>query len=271
MSLIATLLLSSLSTLIGVVNKWSLKLPQRPKGAQGPKPCHVVVRYPNGSFLVVKCDDEVARELYFAPEEIEYSVKSAAIYRLTSLAGTLMLMGGVIALANAKLQLQFAWAGAYIITNAAHFIAAAVPPKLHWDLSCYQLEEQSVAGGPYSETFTEGLWKTIIFAQSAGWVRNNDAAPRTAVWDAWLDEAEQTVKDVEFDVQSLIEPSHEWPALPKGIVWTNPHLWQAKAEWDAIKANHDMETSNTTPVTKGSRPTVRTMMEEGSYEKATPV
>jgi len=50
----------------------------------------------------------MARELYFAPEEIEYNVQNPTTYRMIALVGTLCLMLGIVALANAKLQLQFA-------------------------------------------------------------------------------------------------------------------------------------------------------------------
>lgn len=66
MSLIATLLLAGLSTIVGICNKWTLKLVQPPKAnSENPKG-DVVIRYPNGSFLVVKCSEHIARELYFA-------------------------------------------------------------------------------------------------------------------------------------------------------------------------------------------------------------
>lgn len=239
MSLIATILLSLLSTLIGIVNKWNLKLPTRPAGAGLPPQGHVVIRYPNGSFLVVKCPEDVARELYFAPEEIKYNVTNAAIGLYISLAGTLMLMGGVIALANAKLQLQIAWAGAYIITNAAHFAAAAVPAKMHWDLSCYHLEEQGVVGGPESETFTEALWKTIVITKQTDWIKKDEAAPRTKVWDAWLEEANHMANTVGSFGGKLIDPNPKWDN--EGVIWDVPLGWKAKPEWDRINRESKME------------------------------
>lgn len=233
MSLLATVLLSLLSTLVGIGNKWSLKLPRRPQGTK-PPPGDVVIRYPNGSYLVVRCEEDVARELYFAPEEIEYNIKSPAVYRLISLVGTLMLMLGVIALANARLELQFAWAGAYIIINAAHWIAAAVPPRLHWDLTCYEITEQSVVGGPKSSNFTEALWKAILLTKSRRWVKNGNAAPQTSVWDDWLFEAEEQARTVGCHIGPLIEP--EWPGSrpDKGIVWDIPKDWNAKDAWNAL-------------------------------------
>ncbi|KAF2721931.1 hypothetical protein K431DRAFT_223014 [Polychaeton citri CBS 116435] len=200
MSLLATILLSLLSTLAGIGNKWNLKLPQPDKDPNSKKPAaDVVVRWPNGSYVIVKCDEEVARELFFAPEEIQYQLKSKTVYRLLSLIGTLMLMLGVIFLANAKLQLQFAWAGAYVILNAAHWVAAALPQRLHWDVSCYKLKEQHIEGkfpGPKCKNFTIALWKAICFTEgSVGWVATNGAAPKTSVWSNWVSKAGEVAYD----------------------------------------------------------------------------
>ena len=96
MSLLATILLSLLSSLIGLGNKWTLSLPKRSvKDTTVPRG-DVVIRYPKGSFLIVRCEEDVARELYFAPETIHYLLSHAPAYRILSLIGTLMLMFGVI-------------------------------------------------------------------------------------------------------------------------------------------------------------------------------
>lgn len=240
MSLIADIMLSFLSTFIGIGNKWELKLVQRHPGNEAPDG-DVVIRYPNGSYLIVKCDEDVARELYFAPEEIDYNVKNPAYYRLISLVGTLMLMLAVIFLANASLTLQFCWSGAYIMINAAHWIAAAVPQRLHWDLSCYDIQEQSIDGGPTNPNFTIALWKAIVFTQSTDWVHNGKAAPRTKVWDAWLEKAQERIeeeiasKDKTSRLGNLISPM--WPdSTPReGLVFNLPE-WDAKAEWNKLSA-----------------------------------
>lgn len=237
MSLVATLLLSFLSTVIGAANKWTLKLPQRKPGSS-PTRGDTVIRYPNGSFLVVKCEEDVARELYFAPEEIEYNVKNPTIYRMLSLVGTIMLMLGVVALANAKLQLQVAWAGAYIIINAAHWMAAAVPPKLHWDLSCYEVQEQCIEGGFNNPTFTDALWKAILVTKSTRWTRTGKAAPQTEMWDQWLQEAEEMANSVGETIGHLQQPL--WPGIDpsKGTIYLQPKEWHAKDAWDEILRQH---------------------------------
>jgi hypothetical protein len=239
MSLLATLLLSGLSSLIGLANKWELKLPKRYSN-NSTSPGDVVIRYPNGSYLVVKCSEEVARELFFAPEEIEYNISDPVLYRMISLAGTILLMFGIIFLANAKLQLQFAWAASYMIINAAHWIAAAVPTRLHWDLSCYIVEEHSLVGGPNNKVFTEALWKAILISKSSRWVRTGDAAPRTPVWDAWLKEAEIQAKLCSSHKGPLIDPL--WPSkngpsknYASGTIYEVPTEWNAKEAWDKLQ------------------------------------
>jgi len=260
MSIIAVVLLSLLSSLIGLGNYWELKLPKRknndentmkgdgtngrkwtfrysnsssskksvikdekrntsckldtvergiaPKEEEDHVPMgDVVIRYPKGNFLIVRCHENVARELYFAPEEISYLIEDAWIYRLLSLVGTMMLMGGVICLANARIESQIAWAGSYMLLGAAYWIVAALPQKVHWDTSCYKVTSEALSDAqmhkkghflskmkqtyPYSPsgTFTEALWKAIVASKDATWVRRKDHCPNTDVWDQWLQAA----------------------------------------------------------------------------------
>lgn len=248
MSMIATILLSLLSTVVGIGNKWNLKLPQPSKEVKDSDGT-VVIRYPRGSYLVVRCTEQVARELYFAPEEIEYNVKSPGKFRIISLVGTLMLMLGVIALANARLPLQFAWAGAYIIINIAHWIAAALPASSHWDLSCYTVKEESIAphprhhdpksdekpfGGPDSKTFTEALWKAIMFTRETSWVRPGKAAPQTKTWDQWLEEAQKHAANVKKDKGPIKDKKFGDDSGSEGIVWVDPDQWDPKKAWNEL-------------------------------------
>ncbi|GAB7356181.1 hypothetical protein MBLNU459_g6769t1 [Dothideomycetes sp. NU459] len=189
-SMVATLLLSFLSPLAGVVNRWRVELPQVRGVHQELPKADLVVRYPNGSFLVVKCQEDVARELYFAPEEIKYMVSNARVYQLVSLCGTTLLMIGVIFLANASTILQICWAVAFIFLNAAYWLAAALPRHMHWDFSCFEIQEHGVSGGPVNGRYTEALWKTILLTQSSAWTMLDAAAvPRTEAWNEWLLEA----------------------------------------------------------------------------------
>lgn len=206
MSLVATLLLSFLSSLIGAGNKWQLKLPVRRSKKGKVPPGDVVIRYPKGSFLIVRCPEEVARELYFAPETIQYLLQHGPAYRLLSLVGTIMLMGGVICLANAQIESQIAWAASYMLLGSSYWLVAALPAKLHWDYSCYTVTNESLSDSDMSAkgypsaslTFTQALWKAIVVSKQTGWVWLSNACPDTPAWRKWLEQALEQAKTVQF-------------------------------------------------------------------------
>lgn len=242
-ALLANLCLSFLSTLIGLGNKWRLELPKRAKKSHHVPPGDVVIRYPKGSFLIVQCDEDVARELYFAPETINYLVSRPPIYRLISLVGTMMLMFGVISLANADNKLQVAFAGCYMALNAAYWVVAAVPAKLHWDTSLFRVENQRFDKHYHAEddrlvpvqrckneivqhdTFTEALWKVLVVTRSIEWVRRNEAAPETSVWDQWL-------RDALEKTQGIPEP---YTIDKQGMtVWTVPK-WDPQGHFGMLQ------------------------------------
>src|SRR5271154_571266 len=111
MSLLATVLLSSLSTIAGIENKWSPS-PNAPNPDPHAPPGDVIIKYVQGAFIIVKCQEKTSRYLYFNPSErCIYLIKSSTVYRMLSLVNTLLLMGGVLCLANSYLQSQTAWAG----------------------------------------------------------------------------------------------------------------------------------------------------------------
>jgi hypothetical protein len=226
MSVVATVLLSLLSSLIGLGNKWELKLPKRKMTKWDVPRGDVIIRYPKGCFLIVRCEEDVARELYFAPESINYLLTHGPAYRILSLVGTMMLMGGVICLANAQIQVQIAWAGSYMLLGASYWIVAALHSKMHWDTSCYEVINECLSdskmdkkGYPSeNETFTQALWKAICVSKDIGWVRRSDACPDTEAWHEWLREAKACSEDVR-----LIEDKE----LSRG-----KRMWEVP-QWDA--------------------------------------
>ncbi|EDU48837.1 hypothetical protein PtrSN002B_002027 [Pyrenophora tritici-repentis] len=227
MSILATVLLSLLTSLIGYGNKWTLKLPQRKNTTTRVPRGDVVIRYPKGSFLIVQCDENVARELYFAPESIDYLLTHGPAYRILSLVGTTMLMGGVICLANAQIQVQIAWAGSYMLLGAAYWIVAALPGKMHWDTSCYRVENQCLSDSKMDEkgypsknaTFTQALWRTIVVTKNIEWITRSVACPDTPAWRQWLREAKACSSDVMFS---------ECEARPGVRTWEVPD-WDPQA------------------------------------------
>ncbi|KAF2279978.1 uncharacterized protein EI97DRAFT_429731 [Westerdykella ornata] len=214
MSILATILLSLLTSLIGFGNKWTLRLPKRRvKDGKVPRG-DVVIRYPKGSFLIVRCDEDVARELYFAPETIEYLLAHGPSYRLLSLVGTMLLMGGIICLGNSQIETQLAWAGSYMLLNVSYWIVAALPSRLHWDTSAYAVENECLSdsemspkdGFPsHNQTFTQGLWKAIVLAKGTDWVLKSGACPDTEAWRGWLREAREHARSVALaDKQEVV-------------------------------------------------------------------
>jgi hypothetical protein len=143
-ALIANITLSGLSSLVGYSGRWKLDLQKRVNTGRRVPPGDVVIRYPKGSFLVVSCDEDVARELFFAPENIKYHVKNQWQYRIISLIGTILLMFGVIFLANASTWMQIGFAIAYIVMNVLYWLVAALPSRIHWDTSCFKVSDQCI-------------------------------------------------------------------------------------------------------------------------------
>jgi hypothetical protein len=238
MAFLADIFLSFLSSLVGIACKWTLKLPKRLNWNDFDPPGDVVIRYLKGSFLVVQCDEDVARELYFAPENIEYLVKQPWQYRIISLAGTMLLMFGVIFLGNATTLLQTYIAGAYIILNAIYWIVAALPNRVHWDTSCFVVTDQYIENPneiieksftsnnksqcvDFNLTFTNALWKAILVTKEVDWIRRSAAAPDTAAWREWLYQAKQEAGKASY--HSVLVDGREVK------VWKNPG-------WDAHQA-----------------------------------
>lgn len=194
MALLATISLSLLTTLIGIGSHWKLELMKRT--ATRPVPdSDIVIEYPHGVFLIVKCDENTARELYWHPEKCHYYIKTRT-YRMISLVATLVLMIGVIFLSNATLTLQIYFAAAYLILNAVHWIVAALPEQWNWDLSCISVETVHYNTDEESKNFTVALWKAIAITQSIDWVKIARSAPTNAAWQQWLEVAGQKANEL---------------------------------------------------------------------------
>lgn len=191
-AMLATILLSLLSTLISFGSGWDLTLMQRKQNRRVPRD-NIIIKYPHGAFLVVKCDENIARELYWHPDECKYRFGDIT-YRVVSLIGTITLMFGVICLGNSTLPLQIAFAAAYMILNAAYWAVAALPPQWNWDLSCYKVKREVYEGGEHHESFTQALWKAIAITESVEWVKIGQIAPVSEAWKAWVDMAGDIVE-----------------------------------------------------------------------------
>ena len=205
-ALVADLVLSFLSTIIGFTHKWRVIFEKyQPKSIVPPG--DLVVYYPKGYFIIIKCDEDVARELYLSrnPSTANYLMPGDSFYRGLLQLGTIMLMIGVIALANATLILQTSFGAAYLLLNLVYWAASAGDQRRHWDMQRYNVttvrlnvidekDKKNYIGGVFKETsFTGALWKAIAIAGDAHWVRAGQIAPQTAKWDAWLQQAQDKI------------------------------------------------------------------------------
>lgn len=243
MSLVATVLLSLLSTLIGLISRWQMQFVERPRGARDPAG-DCVIRWPNGSYLVLKCNEALAHQLLFAPDAIAYKVQHSGQFIPVSLLGTLILMISVIALANAKIQLQIAWAVSYVILNIGHWMAAALPRGWNFDVSGHLIEEEHLSAGGKSATFAEGLFKAIVFTRSTSWVKLNTTVPDTPHWREWLRQAENAARQC----RTSEDTPDELPvprALRRHGTWGKAHACGVMHETPDIlrpeKAFHDIQ------------------------------
>ncbi len=232
MALLATIFLSLLGTLTGVSNKWH-PTHNAPQPDVNSPPGNVVIKYPQGAFIVVMCEERTARYLYFNPsEKCVFNVSSSPIYRLLSLVGTLLLMGGVISLANSGIELQSGFAAAYMLLNIFYWIVAALPPERHWDLSRLQVSEIKVEGGFPTKggtndlTYTEALWKAIAITGFTGWVKEGILANKTPAWEKWLMQAKDAANR-----EKIIKSRHFENNIEEEVTGEEVETWTIPT-WD---------------------------------------
>ncbi|OAP57566.1 hypothetical protein AYL99_08304 [Fonsecaea erecta] len=134
-SLLATIMLSLVSSFVGFGTHWSLVF-QESKVKENrleviPR-SDVIIYYPNGSIRVIRPSTENIARLYFLTEHAQYVIDDTP-YRTLALFSTVMLMTGVVSLANASNILQVAFAASYILLNVLYWgVSALMPYKYHW-------------------------------------------------------------------------------------------------------------------------------------------
>lgn len=191
--------ISMVSSVVGFASWWSPVLRERSSRSKVP-PGDVVIRTREGAFLLVKCNEDVARELYTGTEECKYLVKKKA-YRFLVALGTFLLMISVVLLGNCLFAMQAAIGVSYMVLNGAYWAASLINKDKFWDLSSYVVkeitpEDAKKAHKDFDDTlsgkasFTRTMWYAIRETHKVGWVRSGGAAPRTPQWEEWLAEAE---------------------------------------------------------------------------------
>ncbi|KAI0429045.1 hypothetical protein F5Y09DRAFT_311318 [Xylaria sp. FL1042] len=204
-AIIAVFLMASASSIVGWASWWRPILMNRSHTNKVPAG-DVIIRTREGAFLLIKCTEEVARELYSGTEECKYHVGGQA-YRVLMGLGTFLLMASVILLGNCKWKSQIFVSAAYVVLNGLYWTMGLLPKRLFWDLSRYQYrditppeaqnaDQTTDANDPREgvKSFTRTLWWAIRETKRTAWVRRSGAAPGTPQWQLWLAEAEAAAK-----------------------------------------------------------------------------
>jgi hypothetical protein len=179
-------------------------------------PGDTAIRTREGAFLLIKCNEFVARELYFGTEECDYYVKNKHTYRVLVGFGTFLLMISVVLLGNCNFAMQAAIGSSYIVLNGLFWASSLCGKQRFWDLSDYiwkditplDAQNADLEHGPGPEdkpNFTRTMWYAIRETRKIGWVKRCGAAPSTPQWDKWLAEAEVNAKS----------GNRAWPAIHK--------------------------------------------------------
>lgn len=96
--------------------------------------------------------------------------------------------------------------------------------------------EHGVEGGPYNKNYTEALFKALVLTKSTSWVRACEACLQTAVWETWLERAEEEADRSTSIMAPLAE--QRWPGHNQnyGVVWQRPAGFSPKELWDNLAA-----------------------------------
>ncbi|KAI1847599.1 hypothetical protein JX266_006451 [Neoarthrinium moseri] len=215
-AILALCLISLASSIVGAASWWKPLLMRRSHTNKVPDG-DVVIRTREGAFLLIKCTENVARELYAGTEECEYRV-GGQTYRILMGIGTMLLMFSVVLLGNCKWHSQTFIAASYILLNGMYWAMGLLPKRYFWDLSRYNVEDITPEDAKNAHTttddtdpregvksFTRTLWFAIRETKRTAWVERSGAAPGTPQWKAWLAEAEQAAED----------GNRKWPSIAR--------------------------------------------------------
>ena len=204
-AIISVTALSLISSAVGYASLWRPLLMRRKHTNEVPRG-DVMIRTREGAFLLIRCTEEVARELYSGTEECEYYV-GGRVYRMLMATGTVFLMSSIVLLGNCKWNSQIFIGASYIVLNGLYWGLGLLPQSYFWDLSRYQWDDVTPLDAKHAEettneedqreghpSFTRTLWYAIRETKHTGWVELSGAAPGTTQWKKWLGEAEENAR-----------------------------------------------------------------------------
>ncbi|KAL8418733.1 hypothetical protein RB594_002083 [Gaeumannomyces avenae] len=221
-AMLAVSMIGLQSSIVGWASWWRPVLMKRTHTNRVPEG-DVMIRTREGAFILVRCSEEVGREL-FSTAECDYRIKDSRVYRLLMGLGTVILMVSTVLLGNCSWNMQLFVGTSYIILNALYWALSMLPPSDFWDLGRYDwkwatpddaadahgslLDDDHLSKYDQREgvpSFTRTLWYAIRETGVTGWAERGGAAPTTPPWQQWLAEAEAAVG----------AGNREWPAVSR--------------------------------------------------------
>ncbi|PYI07938.1 hypothetical protein BO78DRAFT_82198 [Aspergillus sclerotiicarbonarius CBS 121057] len=181
---LATMSLSTSSACLSA--QWYPRLATRPTPVEV-DPGDIVMKTRHGAFVVVKCSEDITRELYGGAESCHY-VFQGRCHQVLLACSTVLLMASIILFSNCGWTMQIAIGAAYIILNILYWaLALLTEPQDTWDMSRFDVKETN---RKLTRSYTSALWEAIRETEEIDWVRKGgDLAPATKAWDKWLKEA----------------------------------------------------------------------------------
>lgn len=213
-AIVAVGAISVASSVVGYASWWQPMLMNRSHTNQVPMG-DVVIRTREGAFVLIKCTEEVARELYSGTEECEYHVSDKSYPAYMGI-GTVLLMISVVLLGNCNWNSQVFIGASYITLNGLYWAMGLLPKEYFWDMSRYKCVDITPedARNAHDDTntddqregvksYTRTLWYAIRETKRTGWVGRSGAAPGTRQWREWLREAVRAAKEEQRDWPSV--------------------------------------------------------------------
>lgn len=186
MAVVAVSLLSATSTLSGLSWRWGRSIEANDPFSDYP-PRKVVIRWPNGSFLLVHTNDGILRELYTNREGCSYNIIGEQYQAIVG-TGVVLLIVSIVALSNCEWEMQAAIALAYTVMHVLYWFVAMLPMRWVWDMSMFTVKSKKEE---YLGDYVKVVSKLINLTQSVEWVLQSEMVPDNPVWKAWIKEAEK--------------------------------------------------------------------------------
>lgn len=99
----------------------------------------VPIRTKNGAFVIVQCNEAVARDLYHSTDEVEQLINKG--FGICVGTGTVVFMTAVILMAKASWTIQAALAATYLLLNVVYWFVALTPSTTHWEFPSYTIDD----------------------------------------------------------------------------------------------------------------------------------